>query len=90
MYWSSDSGHRQAVVQPPLSQCIRISEIPESEEVLGGPDAPEPAPAPRLEARIPLVVMNSLPRRLHVNLLDSTIDALLFKRPDSLDQYSAR
>ena len=28
---SSDSGHRRAVVQPPLSQCIRISEFPDSE-----------------------------------------------------------
>ena len=53
--WSSGSGHRRAVVQPPLSQWLGISEIPESEEVLGGPGAPQAAPAPRLEAPRPLV-----------------------------------
>jgi len=34
VYWSSDIGHHPAFVQPPLSQCIRISENPESEKVL--------------------------------------------------------
>ena len=34
LYWSSDIGHRRAAVQPPLSQCIRISAISQSEEVL--------------------------------------------------------
>ncbi len=43
---SSDSGHRRAVVQPPQFQCVRISEIPESQKVLGGPKAPQD-PLPR-------------------------------------------
>ena len=57
---SSDSGHRRAVVQPPLSQCIRISEIHESEEVLGGPDARENTPPRSWKRRVRSAVLHVL------------------------------
>ncbi len=47
--WSSDIGHRPVQAQTILSQSFRISEIPQSEEVLGGPDAPQDPHSSRLE-----------------------------------------
>ncbi len=54
-----------AVAQPSLSECFKISEIHESEEVLGGPNAPQDAPAPRLQPTGERVPGRQRPDRLH-------------------------